>query len=102
MWENTFWGIVWNIFSKPIYLIYHVSVFSFMYCLTWATFDSSSFKKSFIRILLVVASIIYIISPVDAVPDFTPIVGQADDLVALIVGILNAIALFKSKQKNNN
>ena len=32
MWENTFWGIVWNIFSKPIYLIYHVSVFSFMYC----------------------------------------------------------------------
>ncbi len=102
MWENTFWGIVWNIFSKPIYLIYHVCVFSFMYCLTWATFDSSSFKKSFIRILLVVASIIYIISPVDAVPDFTPIVGQADDLVALIVGILNAIALFKSKQKNNN
>lgn len=99
MWDNTFWGIVWNIFSKPIYLIYHICVFSFMYCLTWAVFDLSSFKKSLTRIILVVASIIYIISPVDAIPDLTPFIGQADDLLALIIGIVNAIALMKNKTK---
>ena len=36
-----------------------------------------------------VISLIYIVSPADALPDVLPILGQVDDLGALITGVLN-------------
>ena len=90
IWDITFWGIVWNIFSKPIYLIYHICVFTSMYCVTWAIFDLDSFKDCLVRIILIIASLIYIISPIDIIPDITPIIGQADDLFALILAMFNS------------
>jgi uncharacterized membrane protein YkvA (DUF1232 family) len=33
------------------------------------------------------ATVLYMISPVDVVPDWVPILGQADDLVALMAGL---------------
>ena len=97
MWESTFWGIVWNIFTKPIYFIYHFSVFSFIYCLTWATFELQSFKQCLGRIIIIIICIIYMFSPIDAIPDLTPIIGQTDDLLALIIAIFNAVSIFKNK-----
>jgi len=34
---------------------------------------------------LLVLSLIYVVSPIDFIPDFTPFVGEIDDLVVLIV-----------------
>lgn len=34
-----------------------------------------------------VATVIYIVSPIDLVPDWFPVVGQADDVLALIAGL---------------
>src|SRR5215213_2866980 len=33
------------------------------------------------------ATVVYILSPIDIVPDWLPFVGQADDLVALMAGL---------------
>jgi len=37
--------------------------------------------------LLLVATVAYIISPLDIVPDWFPVVGQADDLMVLLAGL---------------
>ncbi len=106
IWDSTFWGILWNFFSKPIYLIYHICVFTLFYCMTWAIFDIVSFKNCVIRLLLIIASIVYVILPADIIPDITPFLGQADDIVAIIIGLTNAISLIKNKpltnEKENN
>lgn len=44
------------------------------------------------RIVVILISIIYMIVPTDAIPDFIPFVGWVDDLVVGAVGILTAIA----------
>lgn len=33
------------------------------------------------------ASVLYMFSPIDVVPDWIPVLGQADDLVALMAGL---------------
>lgn len=33
--------------------------------------------------------VVYIVSPVDALPDVLPLIGQVDDIGALITGVLN-------------
>jgi len=37
--------------------------------------------------LIVVATVAYIISPIDIVPDWLPIAGQADDIMVLLAGL---------------
>lgn len=100
-WGNTFWAIVWDIFSKPIYFIYHLSLFTFIYCLTWATFDYKSFKDKFIRLLLIIISIVYVVSPIDVIPDITPMLGQADDLAALLIALYNTFCIMKNNKINS-
>ncbi|MCC6175383.1 MAG: DUF1232 domain-containing protein [Chloroflexi bacterium] len=36
---------------------------------------------------IVAATLIYLVSPFDVMPDWLPFVGQADDLAALLVGL---------------
>lgn len=38
---------------------------------------------------VMVLAMIYIVSPVDALPDVIPLLGQVDDIGALIVGLIN-------------
>ena len=96
-WGDTFSEIVWNLFAKPVYFIYHLSLFSFIYFFTWAVIDFKSFKENFVRIVLIILSIIYIIAPMDIIPDILPTIGQADDLVALLIGLYNAFCITKNR-----
>jgi len=44
------------------------------------------------KIVVILISVIYVILPMDAIPDFIPFVGWVDDLVVSAIGILTAIA----------
>ncbi len=43
--------------------------------------------------LIVLGTIIYVVSPIDVVPDVIPILGQADDLAVIVFGIRFFIAM---------
>ena len=43
--------------------------------------------------LVIALSVVYLLSPIDLVPDFLPGVGQLDDLAALLFGSKKAISL---------
>ncbi|MBR4569502.1 MAG: DUF1232 domain-containing protein [Candidatus Riflebacteria bacterium] len=52
------------------------------------------------RTILIIISIIYVVSPIDAIPDITPMIGQADDLAALLIGIYNTYYIMKNNKTN--
>jgi hypothetical protein len=35
---------------------------------------------------IIVLTLLYVLSPIDAIPDFLPVVGQADDIAAILAG----------------
>ncbi len=43
------------------------------------------------------ASAVYVIFPVDLIPDFIPILGWADDAVAAIAGLISAVKALTAK-----
>jgi len=45
-----------------------------------------------------VASAVSVVSPIDAIPDFIPVLGQLDDLVAIAVGICSLIMAVRQRQ----
>lgn len=57
-------------------------------------------------ILSIIGGLIYVIAPVDAIPDFIPVVGYVDDagVIALVLNLidsdLQAYKKWKSSQKN--
>jgi uncharacterized membrane protein YkvA (DUF1232 family) len=46
-------------------------------------------------VMVIVLTLVYLVSPVDFVPDFIPGVGQLDDLLALFFGGGQAVRLLK-------
>jgi uncharacterized membrane protein YkvA (DUF1232 family) len=46
--------------------------------------------------LIIPATLLYLISPVDVMPDLVPLVGQADDLMVVLLGIMAFIKLCPS------
>lgn len=47
------------------------------------------------RILLILAALAYIVSPIDLIPDFVPVAGWGDDLVVLLLALNQARGLFR-------
>ena len=40
------------------------------------------------RMIVALLALLYVLSPVDAIPDFIPVVGWADDLLVGLVGLI--------------
>lgn len=40
--------------------------------------------------LLITAGLLYLLSPIDLIPDFIPVIGQLDDVI-LITGLLKLV-----------
>ena len=54
-----------------------------------------------IRIALPLA-LIYVISPIDILPDFIPIMGRVDDMIAIVAGIMILLKLAPKKVVNQH
>lgn len=50
--------------------------------------------------LIIILSLAYIASPIDLIPDFLPVIGQADDLGVLIFDILYIIREHRRRKTN--
>jgi uncharacterized membrane protein YkvA (DUF1232 family) len=67
---------------------------------------NSKLRQSILKIYSIVSyivtaiSVIYIISPLDIVPDVIPVAGQGDDLVAAISALATAISGYVAWQKS--
>ncbi len=57
-------------------------------------------KKQFHRsVLLLLLSVIYLVSPLDIIPDITPLVGYLDDIGLILLGALNAGLRYRAMKK---
>lgn len=43
------------------------------------------------KLAIVLGCLLYVICPIDFVPDFIPLAGQADDLVAIVLGVMSLL-----------
>lgn len=50
--------------------------------------------------LIIILSLAYIVSPIDLIPDFLPVIGQADDLGVIIFDILYIIREYHRRKAN--
>jgi uncharacterized membrane protein YkvA (DUF1232 family) len=54
----------------------------------------SRLRKAFSTLFFAIAGLlgIYVVSPMDFIPDIIPLLGQSDDALATVLAIVNAIA----------
>ncbi|MFA6750382.1 MAG: DUF1232 domain-containing protein [Candidatus Riflebacteria bacterium] len=49
-----------------------------------------------------VLAVLYVVSPVDLIPDVVPIIGWLDDITVFIAGIINFLHYIKNKRSSVN
>lgn len=53
-------------------------------------------KVPFIKKIIPIAALVYLVCPIDILPDVVPILGYADDLVILLLGAMNLYSNYKA------
>ena len=62
--------------------------------------ESQSFlgdETMFKALMILVGTFLYVVWPIDIVPDLIPVVGQCDDLAILVCGVKAAYAAWTGK-----
>lgn len=52
------------------------------------------------RFLLIAAAALYIVSPIDLIPDIVPVAGWADDLVVLLLALNQGRQLLRGERRS--
>ncbi len=51
------------------------------------------------QILIFILTVVYVVSPLDVIPDFVPVIGWIDDLVVFLAQITSFMIYLKQKRK---
>lgn len=94
-WEDKWWRP--DFAFKFGYFLYHLFVFTIIYCVLWLAFDKRGIEGFVLSLFSTLLGIIYIISPIDFIPDPIPVIGAWDDV---IVGVSSIILGLKSWHNN--
>lgn len=43
--------------------------------------------KEIATLIFLILDLLYILSPIDFIPDFIPVIGWIDDIIALLIGV---------------
>ncbi len=43
--------------------------------------------KEIATLIFLILDLIYVISPIDFIPDFIPVIGWVDDIIAILIGV---------------
>lgn len=62
----------------------------------------NSAKKFFKENWLIILAIIYLIWPIDIIPDVVPVAGQTDDSILLVIEMIRRWYLRKGEISNSN
>lgn len=54
------------------------------------------------RLILVIAAVLYILWPLDLIPDVVPIAGWADDLVVLLLALNQARGMLRGESSGQS
>ena len=78
-----------------------LAIFFILLALPNSKLRQSIFKTySIASLIATIISVVYIVNPVDIVPDVIPVAGQSDDLIAAISAIATAISGYVAWQKS--
>lgn len=90
-------------FLKFVVIIVGILIVIFLVLLA---LPNSKLRQSILKIYSILSytvtlvSALYVISPLDLVPDFVPVAGQSDDFLAVISALTTAVSGYVSWQKS--
>jgi uncharacterized membrane protein YkvA (DUF1232 family) len=92
--ENGFWSYLKKVFKK---ITFFEDILTLYYCMMDE--DTPVAIKATIA-----AALVYFVSPIDAIPDFTPFVGFLDDAGVIAAALAAVMAYIKDehRQKSKN
>lgn len=90
-WENSWW--VPDTALKAVYAIWYTIALVMSYSIAWMLFDPARAFAAASNLMLIAIGVIFIVSPLDIVPDVLPLIGIFDDIIAgggmILIGALN-------------
>ncbi|MGB8702339.1 MAG: DUF1232 domain-containing protein [Thermosynechococcaceae cyanobacterium] len=99
-----FWkpiGVAVTHVASYVDIAFRLFVFICAYCLAWATFDPRNIEGYVMGFFNTCLGVAYLLSPVDAIPDFIPVVGSLDDtFIGLGVSLLGLSSLYRNKLRD--
>jgi uncharacterized membrane protein YkvA (DUF1232 family) len=106
--SKTAWWQFWKSFHTAVIHItsyidisFRLLVFLCAYCLAWATFDPRNIEGYVMGFLNACLGLVYIISPIDAIPDVVPVAGTVDDAVlGLGLFLLGVSSWYRNKLRD--
>ncbi|MGF1602843.1 MAG: YkvA family protein [Thermosynechococcaceae cyanobacterium] len=101
-------SIWWKIWSPVGSTLHHLAsyvdlavrgfLFVCTYCLAWATFDPRNIEGYVMGCFNALMGIVYLIAPIDMIPDFVPVVGGLDDtFMGFGVLLLGLSSIYRNK-----
>lgn len=100
-WDNSW--LLPDALLKTATFMSRLFILTLAYCVAWLTFDKRSLEGYVFSIISFALGIVYIISPLDFIPDMVPGIGMIDDVFVGGGSIWAAIISFnKSKIKKEN